>query len=153
MRRPGAARPRLLPLLPLALALAGCSQLEAPPAPAERPADLLRAAETELGAGDLAGAAAGYRLLVETHPASAEAAQALFQLAALRLAPESPVRDPQAALEALRRIEAEHPGSVWAPAAGAVLALARTNADLERALARLQAQLDEIKRLDLGPDG
>lgn len=130
------------------------------PAPPQPPAPQLSAAEQllveaaqQVASGECNTAAATYRRLVEQHASSPHAAQALFQLAALQWNPASPVYDAGAAIGTLRQLATDHPESPWTPAATAILALARDKASLERAVATLQQQLDELKRLDLAPDG
>lgn len=117
------------------------------------PDDLLTRVHLHLVAGDYSAAAAVCRQVTVDFPHSLQAAQALFQLAALQWNPESPTYDPAGALDTLRRVVREHPESPWAPAAGVVLTMARDKAGLERALATLQTQLDELKALDLEPQG
>lgn len=113
---------------------------------------LLALGDGRLADGDLAGAAETYLQLVDTHPQSDQAAQALFQLAALQLNPSSPIYDTRDAVATLERIGLDHPESPWAPAATLLLELTRQNADLEQTLHVLEAQLDELKRLDLSSD-
>ncbi|MDX1643801.1 MAG: tetratricopeptide repeat protein [Thermoanaerobaculia bacterium] len=113
---------------------------------------LLALGDSRLAEGDLSGAAATYLELVDLYPRTDEAAQALFQLAALQLNPSSPIYDSGKAVATLERLELEHPGSPWAPAATLLLELTRQNADLEQTLRALRTQLDELKQLDLAPD-
>lgn len=133
-----------------------------PPTPATSESDLddmlqadglLALGDAELASGELRAAAETYLRLVETHPQSDEAPQALFQLAAMQLNPASPIYSTNDGVATLERIGDEHADSVWAPAAAVVLQLARQNADLEQALETLEAQLDELKKLDLDSDG
>lgn len=113
---------------------------------------LLALGDGRLAEGDLSGAATTYLELIDLYPRTDQAAQALFQLAALQLNPSSPIYDTGKAVATLERIELEHPGSPWAPAATLLLELTRQNADLEQTLRALRTQLDELKQLDLSPD-
>lgn len=125
------------------------NRVEPPPGPD----DLLADVDRLLATADYAAAADICRQITTHFPTSAQAAQALFQLAVLHWNPASPTYDPAAAFITLQRVTQEYPKSPWAPAAGAVLRLSRDKAGLERALATLQAQLDELKALDLEPPG
>lgn len=113
---------------------------------------LLALADAKLEEGDATAAAETYSRIVDDHPQSDEAPQALFQLAAMQLDPSTPIYDRANGFATLKRIEADHPDSPWAPAAALVLELTRQNADLERTLQTLEAQLDELKKLDLSAD-
>lgn len=140
-----------------ALVAGGCAGLRsggsggaaAEPAPRQR----LERAERLLAAADLDAAAAELHALVEDHPASPEAPQALFQLAVVYLAPGSPLHDASQGILLLRDLAAEYPGSSWAVASGAVLELAETNAALRQVSAELQDRLDRLKQIDIGADG
>lgn len=125
------------------------NRVELPPGPD----DLLAEVQRHLQIDDFGTAAAICRQITIDYPGSRQAAQALFQLAALHWNPTSPTYDPKAAMRTLARVTREHPESPWAPAARAILAMARDKAGLESALATLQAQLDELKALDLEPQG
>lgn len=113
---------------------------------------LLALADAKLEEGDATAAAETYSRIVDDHPQSDEAPQALFQLAAMQLDPSTPIYDRARGIDTLERIGADHPASPWAPAAELVLELTRQNADLERTLRTLEAQLDELKKLDLSAD-
>ena len=114
---------------------------------------LLAQAEENLAEGNLPAATSSLERLVDTYPDTPEAPRALFQLAALQWNPASTDYDPAAAIGRLRQVVSDYPHSPWTPAAKAILALDRSNAGLRRTLAELQAQIDELKQLDLGPRG
>jgi TolA-binding protein len=119
------------------------------PSPRER----LDRAEGLLVAADLEAAAAELLALVEAHPASPEAPRAQFQLAAIHLAPSSPLYDLPRGVALLEELLGAYPASPWRLASEAVLKLTGTNADLRRLAAELQAQIDKLKRIDIGSEG
>lgn len=116
------------------------------PAPRLDPPSPVAAADSLFAQGELAAARASYRAYLENNPGGPQAAHALLRLAVIYLQPDGPAYDPGRAGRVIDRLLAEHPESPERPAA---LAL-RT---LQRRAAELQQQLDELKRIDLDPDG
>ena len=115
--------------------------------------ELLHRGGERLMEGDFDGAAIAFNMLLAAHPESDQAPRALFQLAAVYLLPESPLHDRRTGNEMLTDLAEQYPDSPWAPLSEAMLDLTRTNVDLRRAIAALRAQLDELKKIDLEPDG
>lgn len=135
----------------------GCSLFRPPSSTSSRPPssaeELLREGDGRLAAGNYAGAVESLHQLLESYPRSEQAPQAMFQLAAVYLTPESPLHDQRKATDTLASLTAEYPRSPWAPAAQAVLLLSKENVDLRRALAVLREQIEELKQIDLESDG
>jgi hypothetical protein len=170
-RRPGALRLAALVVLAV-LPAGGCSLFRrpaptvapappvapvptvvAPPDPLDPAAARLTRAESLLGVARIEEAAGELHSLVDSYPSSAQAPQALFQLALVYLSPDSPLHDGTQGISLLRDLVDTYPGSSWSLASETILRLARTNADLRGVAEQLQQQLEELKRIDIGSDG
>lgn len=113
------------------------------------------------------GADAGHRLLAAGRPAAAAEAWdrqlaaagdaapgselALFHLALLHLAPDSPLHNPAYGDSLLRRLLAAHPDGALAHQARWLLDLRHENRSRQREIERLRRQLEELRRIDLEP--
>lgn len=131
----------------LALAAsAACTSSRGPAAPTP-----LAVAERLLATGDVRAAAAAYEQHLAVGDGVAGGDLALLRLALLHLQADSPLHDPAAGLRLLRRLLEVHPQSPYAAAAELILHLRRDNRRLDAEVARLREQLEELRRIDLGP--
>jgi len=129
--------------------LAACTSTRTPPPP--DPLASLARAEHLLATGDEAGAAVAYEQHLAAGDGVAGGDLALLRLALLRLQANGPLHDPAAGLRLLRRLLEVHPQSPYAAAAAVILHLKHDNRRLDAEVARLREQLDELRRIDLGP--
>ena len=114
---------------------------------------LLQAGNERRETGDAEGAAEAFREVVTDHPESQYAPEAMFHLAVLHLDVETALYDRKGGIEMLSTLSSQDPNSTWAIAAAAIVSLSRSNVDLRRAVSLLRGQLDQLKQIDLDPDG
>jgi hypothetical protein len=148
------------PLIVLVTLLAGCSgtwlHRTPPPVVVNVAAAEVENANNELAAGQTREAMAGYEAVVREHPGDPAAAEALHDLAMIRLEPGSPLRDRRAAQGLLRQLAKDYPDTRWGHEARAWRVLlreldrceveaTRRGADAEK----LRQTLDAVKDSDL----
>jgi hypothetical protein len=148
---PGAPAVALVALLGLAALVlaAGCTTLRKPSPP--DPLAALSQAEHLLATGDEPAAARAYEAYLEAGDDVPGGDLALLRLALLRLEAGGPLYAPASGLRLLRRLLDAHPESPYAAAAEVILHLRRDNHRLDAEVARLREQLEELRRIDLGP--
>jgi hypothetical protein len=134
------------------------------PRPAEAsPAAELRRAERLVREGHALTARDIYQQVIDRHPGHPARPRALWLLARLLADPASPARDHRLSVAVLDRLLLEHPGTEWEPDARAwrgVLAELvaredehqRQRAQSTEEIARLRAQLQRLKRIDVELD-
>jgi hypothetical protein len=105
-------------LVPVLVLVAGCGAWRSPWL-ADTPEEgggaevRLEHARIEADAGRPKNAVVLYENVIREHPGEPVAAEALHDLAMLRLQPRSPVRDRRAAYQLLSRLAREHPKTQW----------------------------------------
>ena len=122
-----------------------------PPPPPPSPPSYFELAETHFETGHYANAAQAYETFLNRNPSAADQDKALFRLALAHAFPESPVHDPQQALQILQQLVSLFPESPYRPEAEFLLRLQgeieRLRSDLSNREARIRQLTQELERL------
>lgn len=124
---------------------------EEEPPPARDPLADIELGEAMILAGDWRGAVAIFDRLLAAPEAEEHLDRILLRSALIRLDPRSSLRLPSRGRGYLARLVAERPDSIYAAEAAVILALERDQRSLAEEVERLRVQLEELRRIDLGP--
>jgi DNA repair exonuclease SbcCD ATPase subunit len=128
-------------LLGIGLILPACHKKASTPTPRRQ----LQQAEKSFQAGDSAKAAEAYEAYLHDHPAKKDQDRIRFRLALAYGFPDSPVHNPQRAMEVLKDLIALFPQSPYAPPAKMIMSL---YGDLEKLNLDITQRQDQMKLLN-----
>ncbi len=102
------------------------------------------AVDEQMAGGNYQAALEGYRRIAEAYPRSAD--RALFCMGYLYAHPKNPDRDHQKALDAFKRLVAEHPHSEYRPPSESFLAVLGDIVNRDKRASGLKKQVDALEK-------